>query len=671
MTSGGLTGSFMPAVRWPCRRASNNRYLALLQMSFYLLDKFVSRSHGLRAGVARSLLKITVMGLKTILWCVCNYDRNRKPCTSAAGGDNPATGAERSDQANATPPLPPSSSPPPPLPSPGEAGAANSPYVLSAEEQELATRFFRWGLCCVATVASQADKHGPLQRALAAAAAEQAEAQLASQAAVASGGSFGNGGGAAADYSAALMKEIEGQRSRSSSAASATSTGTPTEAATASASWKTPSSLRSASSSASSTTAAAAAAASAASASAAEVRELVESFAVAFTVIEAHSFRAIVGKELPLLLDAVSLVIVEALHLARRNINPCVCAFNRSLNPAVLSFSCDSTCASSLMLWCACVPVERHQVLCHPPLLAAVHVFLSSDSVAPAFLDALLAFLAAHLDCLVVPAGCAGGFGAWQGGGQGGESGKADGAGVEYDGSGGGRGGRFSSTAGSPYPPLMPPATGARGVGLGCGTVGRGGRGGGGWDAGPWFDGHRSGLILELLKLSLRAVGDSPQALAPMLARHLPALVLTPLRLATTCEEPLPLLLFLRLAFRSLSPVPGSGDGGGGGGSGEGSSGDAASVAAALAPCHAATGPLLSLISDALLRLRTRGLGISAPASFVPPSLGAAAGAGHGGPWCGGLGRLSAEALGLGSGVAGSGFGDLGALASPGCAAQA
>jgi hypothetical protein len=69
----------------------------------------------------QGLMKITMMGLKTIMWCVCNYDSNFK--RRQAGG-------EASIEA-------------------GQESSGTVAYILSEEERLIVSNYFRWGLTCM------------------------------------------------------------------------------------------------------------------------------------------------------------------------------------------------------------------------------------------------------------------------------------------------------------------------------------------------------------------------------------------------------------------------------------------------------------------------------------------------------------------------------------------
>jgi len=69
----------------------------------------------------QGLMKITMMGLKTIMWCVCNYDSNFKR-RQACG--------EASTEA-------------------GQEASGTTAYILSEEERLVVSNYFRWGLACM------------------------------------------------------------------------------------------------------------------------------------------------------------------------------------------------------------------------------------------------------------------------------------------------------------------------------------------------------------------------------------------------------------------------------------------------------------------------------------------------------------------------------------------
>jgi hypothetical protein len=71
----------------------------------------------------KGLMKITMMGLKTIMWCVCNYDSNFK--RRASGGEGSSETAHE------------------------VSGHAATAYTLSEEERTIVSNYFRWGLACV------------------------------------------------------------------------------------------------------------------------------------------------------------------------------------------------------------------------------------------------------------------------------------------------------------------------------------------------------------------------------------------------------------------------------------------------------------------------------------------------------------------------------------------
>ncbi len=94
----------------------------------------------------KGLIKIMMMGLqRNVLWCICNYDANRKRAASsvgsAGGGINLSAGSALSATTSSSAVA-------------SSSSAANNkdekrPYILSAEERNLVTKFFQWGLACV------------------------------------------------------------------------------------------------------------------------------------------------------------------------------------------------------------------------------------------------------------------------------------------------------------------------------------------------------------------------------------------------------------------------------------------------------------------------------------------------------------------------------------------
>lgn len=229
----------------------------------------------------KGLMKITMMGLKTIMWCVCNYDSNFK--RRQAGGEGSVETAHEA------------------------SGHAATAYTLSEEERLIVSNYFRWGLACVSI----------------------------------------------------YVRGLESAPTTTEAAAKETNTEAKDKAA-------------------------------------AEAKNMLECFASSFTVIEAHNFRATVGRQVPLLASQCqaqpSLFAVAQILLSNPNASP---------HFADVALSHVATALPELVD-CACPDTGHEQP---SPTRAGVllHLFKQSVGSVSLFPDQE-ALLARHLPSLVLSA---------------------------------------------------------------------------------------------------------------------------------------------------------------------------------------------------------------------------------------------------------------------------